>query len=278
MSETEYESNGDYEFVNSTTEEYYRVFNSHVPKEWTNCKEKEIQEGNQGVNLFKKSFLFDVNFEDKKQMAEHSVSLVENRKVAITGIVVKRYIATGGSSISMTVIPDIKTPEKALNGSVVVNNSSTPSFVMLGRGAHFEGNHVLFRVPPNSNLSLKFPKLTVENHRVGCIKYEEDRVVTHLLPTEKDTEGELKYPMSYLFNKIYPTYAPECIKTTHAGDKYQVSSVIFDSISRQIVDRLKDSRVSVDSMKLRFDVASVTPNLGASICIDVFYSLDFDKH
>lgn len=276
MSETEYESNGDDEFVNNITEEYFRVFNAHVPKEWTNCKEKEIQQKNQGVNLFKKSFLFDVNFEDNKPTTEQSI-LLEERKVSITGIAVKRYIATGSRSISMTVIPNATKPEEGMNGAVVVNNAKTPSFVMLGRGAHFEGNHVVFRVPPNSGLLLKFPQISRENFRNGCIKYEEDREITHLLSMEKDKDGELKYPIPHVFSKIYPTYAPECIKPTDRGQKYQVTSAIFDNISKQVLDRLDDSRVNVDNMKIRFDVPVWTPNCGASICIDIFYSFVFDS-
>jgi hypothetical protein len=280
ISQSEYDAEPDYEFVNSIVGQYTKTFCVSVPREWVNCNEEVIVTNHNGVNLFKQSFLIDFKFEKTEKTTllsvDRKIDLMGGKKASIAGIAVKRYIAHGKDPICLTIYPNRSSDKHhTIPGSVKINDK-TPSYVMLANGYQFTGNDIIFRIAKNNGLLADFPDLTIEACCNGCVRYEENnKAVFYYLSMEAGTGGNLVNPIPYVYKELAKN-ATSKIVPVEGKQVYKVTEREFQQIKNQVENIIRDARMEANDVVLEFNIQSFSENAGGMIQFDVFFSMAFD--
>lgn len=280
ISQSEYDAEPDYEFVNSIAGQYSKAFNVPIPRAWLECKDNDILVKHQGVNLFKKTFLFNVKLQKPDNpnnlSCEYKITLHENRKVAIAGITVRKYIAHGKEPIRLNIYPNRSIQKDyTIPGNVFVKGIA-PTYTMLADGFQFEGNDVIFKVSTNSSLLLDFPDLSVDTYKKGCDRLDTSEGVYYYLSTElRPEDGIFKHPIPFVYDQIAKK---KNVKMTENDGKkvYRITENEYNQILNGVAAIVNDARMDVDDIVVKFDIDEHTPNAGGMVQLDIYYSWVFD--
>jgi len=280
ISQSEYDGEPDYEFVNSIEGQYSKTFNVSIPKEWLVSENNEIIEKHRGVNLFKKTFLFNFKFQTPdnpgKLSSEHKITLHETKKVSITGITVRKYIAHGKEPIHVKIYPNhSNNKEYILPGNVEVNGE-TPTYVMLADGFQFEGNDVIFKVAKNNTLLMDFPDLSAENYLKGCERYDAEAGVNYFLSTETRSDGTLKHAIPFVYDQIAKKKNIKMREVLNGRLVYIITENVYNQIKTQVFNIVNDARMDANDIAVQFNINANTPDAGGMMQLEIYYSWMFD--
>jgi hypothetical protein len=280
ISQSEYDVEPDYEFVNSIEGQYSKTFNVSIPKEWLACENNEIMSKHRGVNLFKKTFLFNLKFQNPdstvKLTSEHKITLNETRKVAITGITVRKYIAHGKEPIHVNIYPDHSNKKEHIFPGNVDVNGKTPSYVMLADGFQFEGNDVIFKVAKNNALLMDFPDLSTDTYLKGCERFDSEAGVTWCLSTETRSDGAFKHVIPFVYNQIAKKKDVKMKPGLNDRLVYIITDNEYNQLKNQVYNIVNDARMDANDIVVQFNINANTPDAGGMMQLEIYYSWMFD--
>jgi hypothetical protein len=258
-------------FENETYEEFKSIFKTTIPVDNIDCPEIN------GVNLFKKTSVLAFKFE-KSAESYIDVSLDNQHKVLIHGIVCKKYVATGDEIIRVRIFPDSKKHE-IIKGNFTLNSIKEPlSFYLLTSktGFCFNGNEVVFKVEETNNILEEYPNLTIENFS-ECIGYYTEKGMRYMyIPNDNDDTGKAVHAITYLFRNSVDS--PEQF-LVEQGTRYKVTDGTFKKLEARMKQKLLDSRVISTGLRFKFDITSPNAQLdersGGQVVFDIFFSIIF---